>query len=197
MLTRRVRRAPRRTPLRPGFTFVEIVVTLAIMAMLAAVIVPVVARRVREGQSTAVAQTLDAIADGIAQYRTDVRRYPTRLQHLTTKPALGARDPCGRTIPQAFLDEWKGPYLQTQVTASGIRISDATVQDTITSDPAVFTTTSVGYLLIDTQDVDEETAEKLDDSYDGADDLATGVIRFTDLGGDRGTLEFGVRVRGC
>lgn len=167
-----------------------------LVAILAAVLIPVVAERVREGQTSALAQTMDALQQAVNGYRVDVRRYPTRLQQLNSEPST-AYDPCGRQTPTAFLDEWAGPYLPGNVTAAGIRVGEATVQDTIETDPATFTTTTVGYLLIETQGVDQEAAEALDEAFDGTDDLATGVVRWTATSGGQGTLVFGLRVRGC
>jgi general secretion pathway protein G len=182
---------------RAGFTVVEMVVVIAIMAMVAAVLLPVVTGRLRDGQTTAVAQTMDALSQAIAGYRTDVRRCPTRLQHLTTPPPAGTRDPCGRLVPQAFLDEWRGPYIQTQVTAAGLRIRDATVQDTLGTDPATFTPTTTGYLLLETVDIDAQVAAALAAAFDADDDPDDGVVRVIPAAQGLVTLRFGVRIRGC
>jgi general secretion pathway protein G len=184
----------KRTP--GGFTMVEVVVAMVLVAILAAVLIPVVAERVREGQTSAVAQTMDALSQAVAAYRVDVRRYPTRLEHLTSPPAT-AYDPCGRQVPAAFLDQWRGPYLAANITSAGLRVGDATVQDSLETDPASFTTSTVGYLLIETDAVDEETAEGLDRAFDGVDDLTEGVVRWTATSGGQGTLLFGIRIRGC
>lgn len=181
-----------------GFTAIEVVVAVILVAVLAALLIPAVAARVRQGQTSAVAQSLDALSHAITSYRIDVRRYPTRLSHLTSEPPAGdTYDPCGRAVPTAFLANWRGPYLPTNITPGGLRVGDALVQDTLETDPTVFTITSVGYLLIEVDAVDEESATSLDDAFDGGDGFNDGGVTWTATSGGQGTLKFGVRIRGC
>jgi general secretion pathway protein G len=184
---------------RAGFTVVEVVVAAVLVAVLAALLIPAVAGRVRDGQTSALAQSLDALSHAITAYRIDVRRYPTRLQDLTTPPPVGTtEDPCGRVVPAAFLDNWRGPYLPVAVTAAGLRVGDATVQDELTADPGGFGINSVGYLLIEVEGVDEETAISLDDAFDGGDGSEDGGVRWaTPSSSGQVTLTYGIRIRGC
>ncbi|MGQ0815660.1 MAG: prepilin-type N-terminal cleavage/methylation domain-containing protein [Gemmatimonadota bacterium] len=183
---------------RPGFTMVEILTVIAVLAILSAVIVTQVVPRVTESKGAAVARTLDAFRDAAIEYRADVRRYPTHLRHLTTAPVTGTRDLCNQTIPAQFLAAWRGPYLKAAVSSAGLPIAEATVRDSLELDPAgPYTSTSTGAMVVVTQNVDSVVAVQLESAFDGNSNLTSGTIRFTPGAARTGTLKFAIPVRGC
>lgn len=175
----------------------EILVVLAVLAALAAVVGRNVASTTQSGRSAALAESLDGLRRSIYAYRGDVRRYPTNLTQLSTQPAAGATDLCGRDVPPTFLANWRGPYTGQTVTGSGIPVGDALILDALEG-PAGQGIETSGTLFIVVEDVDEAIAAALERSYDGEPlDFGSGTIRWTDAGGGIGTLRFGIAISGC
>ena len=181
-----------------GFTLVEVVVGLAILAFIAAVVLSAVTGRLQDSRSAAVAQTLSTMSDGIVQFRTDVRRYPRNLRYLSTSPTFGVTDLCNQTVPLSFLGLWKGPYTRSVILSSGLPIQEMVVSDTLELDPAgPYTVATNGAVVIVTRDVDSALARELETRFDGDADWVAGTIRFTHLTNGKGTLRYAVPVRGC
>jgi type II secretory pathway pseudopilin PulG len=181
-----------------AFTLIEIVIALAIIALIGAVMVASVGGRIGESRAAAVASTLSAINDGLVQYRADVRRYPKNLTLLTTAPAFGVTDLCNQTVPQTFINAWRGPYLKAVVLATGIKVEEMTVNDALELSPVgPYTATSNGALVIVVTDVDSTVARELETRFDGNADFTAGTIRFTHVLSGQGTMRFATPVRGC
>ncbi len=103
-----------------GFTLIEIMVVIVIIAVLAALIVPKVMSRPDEARITAARQDIATITQALKLYKLDNMRYPTTeqgLQALVKKPAVAP-------IPENWKgngyleklpkDPWGGPYLYLQ-----------------------------------------------------------------------------------
>ena len=90
---------------RSGFTLIEIMVVVVILAILAALIVPKVMSRPDEARVVAARQDVAAILQALKLYRLDNQRYPTTEQGLA---ALVARPTVAPVPPN-----WKaGGYLE-------------------------------------------------------------------------------------
>jgi general secretion pathway protein G len=97
-------KSPDRTFSERGFTFIEIMVVVAILAILAALVVPRIAGRSDEARRTAAKVQIRSIEGALQLYKLDTSVYPTTeqgLKALLEKPSVG-------TIPK----NWKpGGYL--------------------------------------------------------------------------------------
>lgn len=183
---------------RRGFTLIEVLVVIGILAILAVIVIAPLTRRQRDAEASALAKTLDGIAEAVLEYRTDVRRYPTGLTLLTTAPTVSDVDLCGRSIPASFRANWRGPYLERDVPSTGLRVGDARVMAALEKEPATFASGTAGNLLIVVEDVDSTAAVLMEQSMEtGASDLAAGTIRWTAAGGAMGTLRFAFPIKGC
>lgn len=97
-----VRRSRRR-----GFTLLELLVVLAIIATLVAVVAPSIFRNVGDAKTAAAKSQLEIFGLALDAYRIDNDTYPTSdqgLAALRTKPTSG-------TLPR----NWRGPYLRKDV----------------------------------------------------------------------------------
>lgn len=100
---------------RAGFTLVEVLVTLVLIALLVGVVVPSVINQLDKGEPTRVAQDLEAIRSGAKLFRVDVKRYPATLEQLTESPTTvwdSAGDINGASITAGLQDRWAGPYVE-------------------------------------------------------------------------------------
>lgn len=91
--------------LERGFTLMEIMVVVAIIAILAALIVPQVMGRPDEARIVAARHDVAAIMQALKLYRLDRKRYPTAqegLGALATKPAT--------YLERLPVDPWGNPY---------------------------------------------------------------------------------------
>lgn len=103
---------------RRGFTLAETLVTVAIVAVLAAIVVPAVTQQIGKGDTNQVTGTLAGLQTAITSYVSDVRRFPRHVKQLQVAPAGGdSANPSG-LLNAAQAAGWKGPYLQTTMTTN-------------------------------------------------------------------------------
>lgn len=97
-----------------GFTLAEILVALALIALLAAVLLPTVAGQILKGDAARVQQDLDAVRSGVDQFLADVHRYPGKYSDLSTKitSTIGTHtDINGAAYASGLVSKWAGPYV--------------------------------------------------------------------------------------
>ncbi len=90
-----------------GFTFIELMVVVIILGILAAIVLPKFTGRTREARIKAAESQIQVFSTALEAYELDNGRYPTTeqgLEALVKKPTIPP-------IPK----NWKGPYLQKKI----------------------------------------------------------------------------------
>jgi prepilin-type N-terminal cleavage/methylation domain-containing protein len=96
---------------RRGFTLAEVLVTVTIIAVLAAVMVPAVLNQVAKGDSPAVANDIAGIRTAITTFAADTRHFPQRLSQLGAASLTSAdKDILGAAYDAVAQGAYKGPY---------------------------------------------------------------------------------------
>lgn len=173
-------------------TLVEILIALALLAIIAATIYPTVAGQLRAGQSAALGNQLVSLRDAIGGFRENVGAYPRLLTQLTNAPVVGDDNACAADLTGAQRNAWRGPYLN-QAIAGPMPVGEASVQTTMIRAPN--NTAIVGALQIVVAGVESDVATDLEARFDGNADFTGGTITWTAAGG--GTLIFLIPIRGC
>jgi len=99
-----------------GFTLIEVMVVVVILAILAAMVVPKIMNRPDEARVTRAKSDLQGIASAMELYRLDNFSYPTTdqgLEALVRKPAnlpANANWQEGGYLPKVPEDPWGIPY---------------------------------------------------------------------------------------
>jgi general secretion pathway protein G len=99
-----------------AFTLIEVMVVVAILAVLAALIVPKVMSRPDEARVVAARQDIASLLQSLKLYRLDNLRYPTTeqgLAALVTRPTLAPVPPNwkpGGYLERLPRDPWGNPY---------------------------------------------------------------------------------------
>jgi len=107
-----------------AFTLIEVMVVVAILAVLAALIVPKVMSRPDEARVVAARQDIASLLQALKLYRLDNLRYPTTeqgLAALVTRPTLAPVPPNwkpGGYLERLPRDPWGNPY---QYLSPGLR----------------------------------------------------------------------------
>ena len=97
---------PARPSVRRAFTLIEILVVIAVIAILASLVAPSVFQHVGTARSTTARSQLEMLATALDAYRLDTGRYPTSEQGLGSLMVAPGMD-----APAA----WRGPYLRRAV----------------------------------------------------------------------------------
>lgn len=90
-----------------GFTLIELMVVIAVIATLATLVGQSVFRNVGDARSATARSQIEILASALESYRMDNLSYPTTeqgLEALRTRPADGAG-----------ILNWRGPYLRKNV----------------------------------------------------------------------------------
>lgn len=88
-----------------GFTLIEILVVITVIAILAGLVSPMVFRNVGDAKVTAAKAQIETFGLALDTYRMDNDYYPT------TEQGLGAL----QAIPVPEPPRWRGPYLKKAV----------------------------------------------------------------------------------
>jgi type IV pilus assembly protein PilE len=182
-----------------GFTLMEILVALAIMAVLAAVIVPSLSQQIRSSNSTGLSQNLQSINNALQKYREDVGYYTQDLTLLTTKPSAPAStDACGTTLSSSDVALWDGPYLTLAISSNGIQSGDAVISTTLTRSPANTSNSTVleGTLTVLADGVTSKVADDVEAQFDASstNSITTGTVRYSST---TSQLTFVIPITGC
>jgi general secretion pathway protein G len=103
--------------LRKGFTLIEVMVVVVVLAILAALIVPKIMGRPDEARAVAARQDIATIVQALRLYRLDNTRYPTTeqgLAALVARPTVAPAAPnwkAGGYLERLPRDPWGNPYL--------------------------------------------------------------------------------------
>jgi general secretion pathway protein G len=99
-----------------GFTFIEIMVVVAILAILAALVIPRIMGRTDDAKRTAAKVQIRNIEGALQLYKLDNGVYPSTeqgLKALIEKPSVGVipkKWKIGGYIPKLPEDPWANPY---------------------------------------------------------------------------------------
>lgn len=198
------------TTRRRGFSMVEVVTALAIIAVLVGVITPVVTRRIRYAQATALAETFDALRVGIRTFKEHTTEYPGLLSQLQGRPdnvVVSATRACGGTMSAAVRAAWQGPYVARNPANPNLgvgtgewRINDALVR----VGPGAATDTA--RLFMNIPNVPVADLNRINEVIDGpagavapqsAGMDTAGVVTWGAIVSGSATLSYGIMIRGC
>jgi prepilin-type N-terminal cleavage/methylation domain-containing protein len=113
---------------RRGFTLIETVVTVGILAVLASFVIPSVMKKADAADPVKVANDLNSVSTAIQQFATDVKgALPGDIEDLTepllTNASCNTSNPCDSTLTHTDIytiqqvRQWKGPYLAASMAA--------------------------------------------------------------------------------
>ena len=104
---------------RAGFTLIETIVTVGLLAVLAAFVVPTVIQKASAGDPVMVASDLAAIRTGLETFISDVKdSYPNQIRLLTEKPTtLNHFVDSTTAFTPGQIAAWNGPYLGSTIGA--------------------------------------------------------------------------------
>ena len=81
-----------------GFTLIELIVVIALVAVLAAVVAPNLLGKASEANRKSAVIQLEKIASSVELYRLETGRYPEKLEDLVKRPS--------------GVERWNGPYVR-------------------------------------------------------------------------------------
>jgi prepilin-type N-terminal cleavage/methylation domain-containing protein len=167
-----------------GFTLAEILVALALIALLAAVLLPTVAGQILKGDASRISQDLNGVRSGMEQFLADVHRYPGRYSHLSQSVTTGDLDANGTAYPNGLTKRWSGPYV-TKDTSDGGYIESGFAARLIDPFLKMAYGNGTDYVTIRISQIAEADFNRVDATIDGTVDATKGILRW-----DNDTLRF-------
>jgi prepilin-type N-terminal cleavage/methylation domain-containing protein len=170
---------------RSGFTLPEVLVTVAIVAVLAAVVVPAVTQQLGKGDAPAFTSSVNNLRTAITSFASDVRKLPGEISQLsvnidnanppTTKDLGPTPGDAGVAYTENVADRWRGPYENSGSTTGLLTVGYGWA----TLDNLIDSTGYVVAKLTKTAAVIADATE-LDAAVDGGNGALTGIIRWDD-----------------
>lgn len=84
-----------------GFTLIEVIVAVAIVALMAGALAPAVYRQINSARSRATSDELELIEAGLLSFYEDTGRFPTETEGLSS------------LVSDPGVSNWQGPYVST------------------------------------------------------------------------------------
>jgi prepilin-type N-terminal cleavage/methylation domain-containing protein len=188
----RVRRRPRDPAHRPGYSLIEVLVTISLFTVIAVILLPVLFTSSTGERLDKADEDLKEITDALAAFYADVGRWPGAMTQLVSPIAGGDQDICGNTYG-GRRTRWAGPYLQKVLPAGGLPVGVGTALDTFEHGVGP----TIDYLRIVVTDVAGSDALALDHSIDGSDGAASGTVQWAGVTSGVVTLYWTVPITRC
>lgn len=104
----------RSTPIRKigGFTLIEILVSLILLAVLAAAVFPVVTQQIGAADAPTLANDLSAAKTALDTYNANTGTFPGDIEDLAYKPVSTEHTILAAVYSEKELRGWNGPYLE-------------------------------------------------------------------------------------
>jgi prepilin-type N-terminal cleavage/methylation domain-containing protein len=170
MLTKRSRRA--------AFTLAEVLVTVAIVAILAAVVVPAVTNQISKGDEANIASTASSVRTGITAFVSDTRKFPGRVSDLFNAIIGTNKDITVADYGTPVANKWKGPYMSGSLAAAdsmpvGLGFLRNTLKD------SGFAALTSGYVIATISGVYTDAAAlRIDSLIDNANGRTAGTVQW-------------------
>ena len=168
---------------RGGFTFIELIVALAIMSMIAAAVTPVLFSSLDRARVTTAVAALTGISDAIDAFEEHVKEHPGTLAQLVEPIATAQENICGNHYKtgqgKGGTAEWLGPYMDRAVPATGIPIGVGRAENQLEREGTSY---KGGYLVVNVTGVTLDDVSALDLEVDGQDGRLGGSIRWAEPG---------------
>jgi prepilin-type N-terminal cleavage/methylation domain-containing protein len=180
---------PRIPGKRKGFSLAEVLVTIAIIAVLAAVVVPSIGSQLKTGDESRVQQDLSNIRSAVEQFLADVRRYPGTVAQLNKAITTSDQDITPTAYTSSQVARWRGPYLTKDPTVSAGTGFDLSINGSFSSATFSLNGSNVSYLVVSIPITTSANAVAIDRRMDDG-DVTTGLIRCTGTSAACGTLQY-------
>jgi prepilin-type N-terminal cleavage/methylation domain-containing protein len=168
---------------RRAFTLGEVLIGLAIIAVLGAVIYPTIAAQVNKADPEQIGSDMMAVRTAIEQFVTDVRRYPRYFNQLVKAPTAPTDSGVtGGSYGTVEVLRWGGPYFHKDAQAAlktGYSLTfDSTFKALNLGDSSLVENAANPRYLVIALAVDSAKALAIDRLFDDG-DLTKGVFRWT------------------
>ncbi len=164
---------------RNGFTLVEMLIILAIMAALAAVLLPTLTNQIQKSEISRVTGDLTNLRTAAEAFLVDVHRYPGDIEDLSTPLTAADADADTVAYPTGLRARWDGPYIDRVIadgdsleTGFGGQIQDDMVKVEYPAASGIF------YLTVNVSMFARTDFDRVDESMDDADGAAAGRLRW-------------------
>jgi general secretion pathway protein G len=157
--------------MKKGFTLIELIVVIAIIAVMGAVIAPNAFKSIEKAKIAATVQDLNSIKTAAAAFFTDMSMWPPDAANFTSNPSGSAA--------------WDGPYLDKW--PAGLRWPNSAYTWTSASGQHFYTGSSNPERYITLNNLGSGIAGKLDAQLDPGSNNTTGQVRVNPAGD---TIEF-------
>ena len=166
--------------IKKGFTLAEVLVTIAIIAIMAAVLLPALNNQLSKGDTSRISSDLTNLQSGVQAFVSDMRHYPKSTDQLVSAIKTTDQDINGTTYNSSDSAAWKGPYVSRDV------LSNTGGRAAISSNFGVTTQSSTKFLSVDISPVSQTQFENLELALDEGTSSSTsttlGQIRYSSGG---------------
>lgn len=164
---------------KKGFTLIELMVVIAIIAVLAAVVAPQVFRQIAKGRIASAEAFHNSVKTASTSYFADTGVWPATCNQVTCNTAAGAN---GGFIAAATTNPgWDGPYLDRWPPANANPWSGNYTWNSVAAG-VNFGAVAAGERWLNITLVPRASAQRIDNDIDRALGNATGMVRYPAAG---------------
>ncbi len=161
---------------KTGFTLAEVLVTIAILAIMAAVLLPALNNQLTKGDTSRISSDLTNLRSGVQAFFSDIRQYPGSTDQLVTPLNASSTDILGKSYQPSAISAWKGPYISRDV------LSNTGGRATITPAFGSLATSSTNFLTVTISPISSDQFANLEATLDEGTASSTsstsGLVRY-------------------